>query len=1046
VLNAEVNPEGVPTADLLIHADFVRGLARDLVRDESAAEDLAQDAWVRALEKGPRDDASLRGWFATLLQNLQHNRRRAERRRADRERQATAPLAVPSAAHIFEREQVRERLVRAVMRLDEPFRSTVLLRYYEELPSPEIARRLGVADATVRTRLRRGLLRLREDLDGQSGGDRRAWSGALLGWGAGRGVDSMTAAVAGIVMKKLTLVVAAVLLFSASLALAVYWLHAPMPSPASEAQGDSVAAAGTGGWEPNAANEANEAVRERVVVARVPIDASIVQVFPADRGRGVVVGDVVDERGEPLPDIEVVAEPIVGTLPPRMQLQDDRTGKSTARTDGTGSFRLEGVDAGPTRIRAVLEVGRRAAAVVTVRRDAQEGPVRLRAGPVPPGDWVQVLVIDQEGQCVSGAEVEVFAWSTSETAANGIVDPRREPLCRGTTDGTGSFGVHGMALRSGFAFATAGDGRIGSVSFELERGGRADLRITLAAAASLRGRLLGVEPSALAGTVVSLHSVRGRGRVWGGSRRFDAAVTGDSFVFEGLPAGLYGFTLSSPGGARLVVEPIHGGAEGIANSAQMTVIEVAAATARDIELQVTAGGRLRGLVQSANRPVAGARVRAVLAPRTANVPAGFVLRGAHVWRFDRAWENCPADPLTHVETVTAADGTYALTSLQPGRYRVEVVANGLAYDRRMEVPVDDGGTTELEHQLGPAGVLQVAALDLSYLGVTRLGDSEPTMLVITDDEFVTFPGLAAGNYQVARFHSNVAVEPVVLGVAEVVAGQTTWLDLRVASIGAVVTGRVLSGGDPVADAAVRLRSASVRTDAFGAFRLWIGQAARIGAGSFGQHIRVSCGGVTAEWADASNEPRQAIDVVIEVGRRRLDLVALDAEGLPTSVRLAIHGNGDGVAAGVRRVSIEGKQPARQSRYGPMPAWPLHGTAEYDDGLQVSFTIPADAEAFQIERPVTVRLHVTVHENGKPAKGVSVHAHRWTGQGAPPQDDGAFREHVAVHHAKTGIDGFAELVVPPGDYLVTGGAFLSPTTSQRLRVDVGSVPRIELQRQ
>ena len=62
---------------------------------------------------------------------------------------------VPSPEHILEREQAREQLVRAVLSLDEPFRTVVLLRYYEELSASEIARRLAVPSATVRTRLAR---------------------------------------------------------------------------------------------------------------------------------------------------------------------------------------------------------------------------------------------------------------------------------------------------------------------------------------------------------------------------------------------------------------------------------------------------------------------------------------------------------------------------------------------------------------------------------------------------------------------------------------------------------------------------------------------------------------------------------------------------------------------------------------------------------------------------------------------------------------------------------------------------------------------------
>src|SRR5205823_1008819 len=63
--------------------------------------------------------------------------------------------------------------------LAEPYRTAVLLRYYEELSAAEIARRTEVPAGTVRWRLKEGLDRLRRQLDERSGG-RRASVVALV--------------------------------------------------------------------------------------------------------------------------------------------------------------------------------------------------------------------------------------------------------------------------------------------------------------------------------------------------------------------------------------------------------------------------------------------------------------------------------------------------------------------------------------------------------------------------------------------------------------------------------------------------------------------------------------------------------------------------------------------------------------------------------------------------------------------------------------------------------------------------------------------------
>ncbi|MEZ5989327.1 MAG: carboxypeptidase regulatory-like domain-containing protein [Planctomycetota bacterium] len=67
----------------------------------------------------------------------------------------------------------------AVAALDGPYREVVLLRFYEGLPPREIASRLEVPVATVRTRVRRALEALRTRLDERHGGDRRAWLAGL---------------------------------------------------------------------------------------------------------------------------------------------------------------------------------------------------------------------------------------------------------------------------------------------------------------------------------------------------------------------------------------------------------------------------------------------------------------------------------------------------------------------------------------------------------------------------------------------------------------------------------------------------------------------------------------------------------------------------------------------------------------------------------------------------------------------------------------------------------------------------------------------------
>jgi RNA polymerase sigma factor (sigma-70 family) len=165
---------------LLAQRDWVRQMARALVRDGNEADDLEQGVWLAALERPPRTERSLRGWFATALRRDVVDRRRSETCRGRREESQSRPEIVPSAADLVAEADAHRRLVVAVMELPEPYRSTVLYRFFEDVPPSALAARDGLPLDTVRTRLRRALALLREKLDAESPGGREAWCAALL--------------------------------------------------------------------------------------------------------------------------------------------------------------------------------------------------------------------------------------------------------------------------------------------------------------------------------------------------------------------------------------------------------------------------------------------------------------------------------------------------------------------------------------------------------------------------------------------------------------------------------------------------------------------------------------------------------------------------------------------------------------------------------------------------------------------------------------------------------------------------------------------------
>jgi RNA polymerase sigma factor (sigma-70 family) len=203
----------VGTAALLAQREWVRRIARALVVDVNAAEDLEQDLWVEVLQRPPRVRSSLRGWLASALRSRLLNAKRSASRRTRRELAASRPEAA-AAADVVAEADAQRRVVGAVLEIAEPYRTALLLRFLEELPPSAIAQRLGVPAETVRTRVRRALDLLPERLDAQSGGDRAAWCAALLPLTARKSLDVVAAKGAaitgGVVMANKLVVAAAV--------------------------------------------------------------------------------------------------------------------------------------------------------------------------------------------------------------------------------------------------------------------------------------------------------------------------------------------------------------------------------------------------------------------------------------------------------------------------------------------------------------------------------------------------------------------------------------------------------------------------------------------------------------------------------------------------------------------------------------------------------------------------------------------------------------------------------------------------------------------
>ncbi|MFL6444220.1 MAG: sigma-70 family RNA polymerase sigma factor [Candidatus Sulfotelmatobacter sp.] len=149
--------------------------AMAILRNESDAEDVAQEAMLKALRaiRQFRADARFSTWLIQITVNEALMRRRKDRnhvieaiddRRDEESDYAPRDFAdwreIPSEA--LERKEVRQRLAQALASLDRKYREVFVLRDMEQLNIQETADALGISIASVKTRLLRARLMLRD--------------------------------------------------------------------------------------------------------------------------------------------------------------------------------------------------------------------------------------------------------------------------------------------------------------------------------------------------------------------------------------------------------------------------------------------------------------------------------------------------------------------------------------------------------------------------------------------------------------------------------------------------------------------------------------------------------------------------------------------------------------------------------------------------------------------------------------------------------------------------------------------------------------------
>ena len=536
-------------------------VARCLVRDRGAADDLLQATYLAAMQSAARwrDDQPLMPWLVGILAN--HVRMAARRQRREVPAAAVVPREVEDPAVAAEQGELRQLLRARIDELPETYRAVLVLQLEHGMTAAEVAHALGRPRATVRSQLHRGLEMLRRTLPAalavyaghaESVPDLGRVRGALMAAaGVSTAVVGTAVGVGVMAMKKLMAVVVVVL------AVGVYWAWpggapAPQPAPAPAAPGAAVSAAVHG-----ATAAAGGATAAERVEVKMPADPG---------GATVLVVHVHWADGAPAAATTISAQP----LP-----DDDWFAQRLAATDARGVATFADFAAGKVRVRA-RHGGEVEALVVAGKTTAVDLTI-------PAGIDARGTVVDPDGNLVAGAVV--------------VIGGRIEDMLEAArTDGSGAFSLRALAAKTrvaAFADGFAGSQTVTAADFA---DGPLQLRLR-GAAADVCGRVFDAEGAPLAGAwvtaghAVSMFAYGEKPTL--GSLHVVRTDAGGNFRLHGIPFG-------QP-------FPLHAGAKG--HASWRGQVNVARGETPFVEVRLARAVQLRGVVRDqAGAPMARAYV------------------------------------------------------------------------------------------------------------------------------------------------------------------------------------------------------------------------------------------------------------------------------------------------------------------------------------------------------------------------------------------------------------------------------------------------------
>lgn len=140
------------------HGDYLLKVAYLYVKNEATAEDIVQDVFIAFYQKQQqfRQESSLRTYLVKMTVNRSHDYLRSwkSKRLSLFEKIAGRSTTITPEKELLAK-STKQELVAALFTLSVPYREVLILYYFEEMTTVDIAQLVRCPEATIRTRLQR---------------------------------------------------------------------------------------------------------------------------------------------------------------------------------------------------------------------------------------------------------------------------------------------------------------------------------------------------------------------------------------------------------------------------------------------------------------------------------------------------------------------------------------------------------------------------------------------------------------------------------------------------------------------------------------------------------------------------------------------------------------------------------------------------------------------------------------------------------------------------------------------------------------------------